>query len=126
MRWASSLAASLLLCASTAASAGRLIIQRCPLAGFTHHAAPALQGQLAEGDRLELVFERANLHDPQAVQIRWQGQLLGYLPRSDNGALARALHQGLSLEARISRLREHPDPRKRIEIEISARPGNGG
>lgn len=44
--------------------------------------------------------------------------MLGYLPRSANGAIARALHAGLALDARIGRLREHPDPRRRIELEI--------
>lgn len=107
------------------ATAARLVIQRSPLAGFTHHAASALWAELREGDALQLEHEPGNSHDAQAVKVLWRGQMLGYLPRTDNGALARALHQGLTLEARISRLREHPDPRRRIEVEISARPAHG-
>lgn len=97
-----------------------LIIQRVALAGFTHHAAGLVWQQLREGDVLTLVRENTNPHDKLAVRVDWQGQALGYLPRTDNGAIARALDDGTPLRIRISRLREHPDPRRRIEVEISA------
>ena len=67
-----------------------LVIQRCPLAGFTHHEAPHLWTSLNEGDALDLALEPGNPHDGQAVRVLWQGQTLGYLPRSLNGAIARA------------------------------------
>lgn len=113
---------SALLCLVTAwpLQAQLLLVQRSPLAGFSHHAAPRLWPQLREGDALQLVLQRDNPHDTQAVQLLWQGERLGYLPRSANGALARALDSGLPLQARIGRLREHPDPRQRIEIEVWA------
>ena len=116
------LLSSLLLFSSLAlAEAPRLIIQRAPLAGFTYHAGPTLWSQLRAGDALTLVREAANPHDNLAVRVDWQGQPLGYLPRTDNGAVARALDAGKPLLARISRLTEHPDPRRRIEVEVSAR-----
>lgn len=113
-----------LLAFSSHADAPRLIIQRAPLAGFSHHAGRALWAQLREGDPLELVREASNPHDALAVRVSWNGQSLGYLPRTDNGAVARALDQGTALQARISRLREHPDPRRRIEVEVSAQLGS--
>lgn len=113
---------SLLLFAGLArAEAPRLIIQRAPLAGFTYHAGPAVWSQLHEGDALTLVREANNPHDSLAVRVDWRDQKLGYLPRTDNGAVARALDRGTPLLVRISRLREHPDPRQRIEVEVSAR-----
>lgn len=101
------------------AESPRLILQRAFLAGFSHHRATALWPQLQPGDGLELVREARNPHDELAVRVDWQGQALGYLPRHDNGAVARALDAGHSLQARIGRLREHPDPRRRIEVEVS-------
>jgi len=111
---------ALLLSPFSWAEAPRLIIQRAPLAGFTHHAGSQVWSQLHEGDPLRLIRETGNPHDPLAVRVDWQEWSLGYLPRTDNGAVARALDQGTPLLARISRLREHPDPRRRIEVEISA------
>ncbi len=49
MRPAKLLAMAMLACASTSLFAGRMIIQRSPLAGFTHHAAAELWPRLAEG-----------------------------------------------------------------------------
>lgn len=117
---ASALLCALLLTGLAQAEGPRLILQRAPLAGFSHHAANQLWAQLKTGDSLTLTHEASNPHDALAVRVDWQGQALGYLPRTDNGAVARALAAGTSLNARISRLREHPDPRRRIEVEVSA------
>ncbi|MDQ7990347.1 MAG: HIRAN domain-containing protein [Candidatus Dactylopiibacterium sp.] len=116
-------AAAALLCAAslaTSAAGPRLVIQQTSLAGFSHHAAPAVWARLAEGDALRLEAETANPHDAQAVRVFWGEHLLGYLPRRDNGAIARALRAGLPLQARVAWRREHPDPRQRIGVEISA------
>lgn len=99
----------------------RIVVQRTALAGFSHHVTPEQWVGMREGDNLELVLERANPYDPQAVQVFWRGQLIGYLPRTENGAVARALDRGMALTAAISKRREHPDPRQRLEIEVSAR-----
>lgn len=114
-----------LLAASVfAQSVPRMIIQRAPLAGFSYHEGPALWGQMHEGDVLSLVREAGNPYDVQAVRVDWSGSgrthVLGYLPRIDNGAIARALDRGVRLQARISRLRESANPRERIEVEVSA------
>lgn len=113
---------SALLCLALAGPlpAQQLLIQRSPLAGFSHHAASRVWPQLRAGDALQMTLQRDNPHDAQAVQLHWQGERLGYLPRHANGALARALASQLPLQARIGRLRDHPDPRQRVEIEVWA------
>lgn len=98
--------------------AGALVVQSFPLAGFSHHAANALWPQLREGDLLTMRVEQDNPHDSQAVSLCWQEQRIGYLPRHLNGAVSRALSTGRPLEARIAKLRWHPDPRRRIEVEV--------
>lgn len=95
-----------------------MVIQRTPLAGFNYHNAPTLWSDLQEGDALALIAEPDNPHDPQAVRVDWQGQTLGYLPRTLNGAVSRSLAEGTRLSGKIKQLRSHPDPRRRIEIEI--------
>lgn len=101
----------------------QIVIQRAALAGFSHHAAPAQWERMRPGDPLRLVREPANPHDSLAIQVYWYDQLIGYLPRTENGAVARALDRGMALEAAIFRLTEHPDPRRRVEIEVRARMG---
>jgi hypothetical protein len=100
-------------------SAGvRLLVQSAPLAGFRYHAPAELFHELRVGDALELVREPDNPHDANAVAVSWRGRKLGYLPRRQNAALAWGLDRGERLQARISRLAPHPNPARRIEIEV--------
>lgn len=99
----------------------RIIVQSSPLAGFRYHDAPAVFAALRPGDPLALVREPHNPHDANAVRVEWQGHTLGYVPRAENAAVAWALDRGEPLQARVSRVREHPNPRMRIELEVFMR-----
>jgi hypothetical protein len=96
----------------------RLLVQSSPLAGFRYYAAAEVWDQLRVGDRLELSREAENPHDANAVAVAWRGHKLGYVPKRDNAALAWGLDRGERLQARISRLAPHPNPARRIEIEV--------
>jgi hypothetical protein len=96
----------------------RLLVQSSPLAGFRYHEAPELFPELRIGDRLDLVRESDNPHDPDAVRVEWRGRRLGYVPRRENSALAWAMDRGEPVTARISTLRAHRNPRLRVEFEV--------
>lgn len=114
-----SLALALWLAAARGESI-RLLIQSSPLAGAQYHALAEVWPQLKVGDRLTLVREPENRHDPRAIRVEWQGRKLGYLPRAENRAASAALDQGERLVARIARLRDDPNPWRRLEIEVLA------
>jgi hypothetical protein len=113
---------ALLACAEALAqepAAGvRLLVQSSPLAGFRYHAAAEVWHELRVGDSLELRREPDNPHDANAVSVCWRGRKLGYLPRRENAAAAWGLDRGHALRARISRLAPHPNPARRIEVEV--------
>ena len=117
-------ALALLACAEALAqdsSAGvRLLVQSSPLAGLRYHDAAQVWHELRVGDALELRREPDNPHDANAVSVSWRGRKLGYLPRRENAAVAWGLDRGQRLGARISRLAPHPNPARRIEIEVHA------
>lgn len=106
------------LISSAVAEGAYLLIQRAPLAGSQYYAVSAQWNALQVGDRLDLVREPANRHDTNAIRVDWRGQPLGYVPRSENGPLARAMDEGDRLLARIVRLNRHPDPWRRVEFEV--------
>ena len=112
------LAALALLAPAAPAQQVRLLVQSSPLAGFNYAAAPALWRELRVGDALALAREPDNAHDSRAVRVEWRGRKLGYVPRAQNAALAWAMDRGERMQARISRLRRHRDPRQRIEFEV--------
>ncbi len=110
------------LCLLVATAAGaqeiRILVQSSPLAGFQYHAGAALWNELRAGDVLTLAREPDNRHDAQAVRVAWRGQQLGYLPRAENRAVATEMDRGARVEARIARLRDHPNPWQRVLVEV--------
>ena len=109
----------LLWCSGCAVAAEiRILVQSSPLAGFQYHAGTSLWAQMREGDALRLVREADNPHDANAVRVEWKGEKLGYLPRRENAAVAAAMDGGERVDARIARLREHPNPWQRLLIEV--------
>ncbi len=134
----------LLLCVAVShnqamAETVRMLIQSAAVAGFRHHQAPTLFDQLRPGDTLILKREPDNPYDRHAIQVLWQGQLLGYVPRRNNQALAWALdqnrqlsdpqlsdqhnaernfHRNFQISARISALHARARPRGRIEFDV--------
>jgi hypothetical protein len=112
------LALAAALCAPSVAAEAFIIVQRSPLAGIRHYEAAQVWRDMNAGDRLELVRERDNPYDPNAVRIEWHGRKLGYLPRGDNTAVARQLDLGAALEARVARLKENRNRSVRLELEV--------
>ncbi len=98
-----------------------MLVQSSPLAGFQFYRAKQVWDEMRVGDPLALVREPDNAHDTHAVRVEWRGQVLGYVPRRDNHAVARHLDRGVKVEARISRLLEHRNPWQRIEFEVFVR-----
>lgn len=96
----------------------RILVQSSPLAGFNYHQAPAVWRGMRVGDALRLEREPDNAHDARAVRVEWRGHKLGYVPRTQNAALAWAMDSGETLNARVSRLQPHRNPRKRVEFEV--------
>jgi len=96
----------------------RILVQSSPLAGFQYHAGAALWEKLRVGDRLDLIREPHNPHDARAIRVEWQGVKLGYLPRAQNEAVAAAMDRGERVEGRIGALTTHPNPWRRVRIEV--------
>jgi hypothetical protein len=103
---------------TAAAQSVRMLVQSSPLAGFRYHEAPRWFGDLRSGDALTLRREPDNPHDANAVRVEWQGRMLGYVPRAQNATLAWAMDRGDPVSGRISRVREHRNPRQRVEFEV--------
>lgn len=104
--------------ATAQAESIRLLIQSSPLAGSQYYAVGEQWLQLRVGDRLDLLREPDNRHDPHAIRVEWRGHKLGYVPRAENRAVAAAMDQGDKLVARIAKLTEHPNPWRRVQFEV--------
>lgn len=95
------------------------VIQESCLAGFAHYMGESVWPLVAEGDPLALIRERDNAFDEQAVAVYWNGLQLGYLPRTENTAIAQMLDRGSELECCViskDELSANPDDRLRFCI----------
>jgi hypothetical protein len=99
----------------------RMLVQSSPLAGFRYYDAKQVWDDMQVGDALTLVREPHNAYDANAVRVEWRDRKLGYVPRSDNRAVAFHMDRGGMVEARISKLQQHRNPRQRIEFEVIVR-----
>ena len=99
----------------------RMLVQSSPLAGFRYYEAKQVWDDMRVGDALTLVREPHNAYDGNAVRVEWRTHKLGYVPRTDNRAVAHHMDRGGQVEARISKLQPHRNPRQRIEFEVLVR-----
>lgn len=97
-----------------------ILVQVSLTSGLAHHEAKAVWDQMKVGDALTLVRETDNAHDTNAVRVDWNNHTLGYVPRTDNAALARQLDRGNRLAARITKLTLYRNHRKKLEFEVFA------
>ncbi len=100
-------------------SQASLLIQSSPLAGSQYHALPDVVSQIRVGDLLTLKREADNPYDKNAIQVLWQEYLLGYVPRRENKAVARAMDRHEPLIARVVALQPDESPWRRLRFEIS-------
>ena len=64
----------------------------CYIAGFTYWNGLDVFDELKIGTKLKL--EPTNGHDPNAVKIRYNDTMLGYIPRGDNEEISKFLQLG--------------------------------
>ena len=94
------------------------LIQHTPLAGSQYYALTARWQSMQVGDPLLFIREPQNHHDPLAIRVEWQGEKIGYLPRTENDVLAHAMDRGVQFIGKIVNVQNHPDPWQRLQIAV--------
>ncbi|MBF0471133.1 MAG: HIRAN domain-containing protein [Gammaproteobacteria bacterium] len=86
-----------------------LLLNRFSIAGFIYYDGPLLKDEqlLSLGTALKLRANPRNPFDRFAVEIYFQEQLIGHVPRSDNRHIHRMLAQGIQLKCKV--IAPHPD-----------------
>jgi len=98
--------------------AAEIVVQVSLTAGLRYHDARAVWDQMKEGESLVLVREPDNPHDMNAVRVDWKGRPLGYIPRTENAAVARQMDRGSKLQARITKLTRYRNNHRKLEFEV--------
>lgn len=92
------------------------------LAAFAYYDGLTVIDELTLGQKVELVAEPDNPHDPDAVAIYYQGKKIGYVPEAKNALLSTFLYFGHGdiFEARIQamNLQQHPERQFRVVVYV--------
>lgn len=96
----------------------KIYLQNSRLAGFRYYDGRKLWPQIRVGDPLLLVREADNPYDANAVRVEWQSRKIGYVPRTDNPALARFMDHGQPVEARVTSLSKGKRRGRQVAFDI--------
>lgn len=95
-----------------------LLLLETTLAGFQFYEGESLFPQLQTGDQLTLKRTPQNRYDENAIEVYWNEQQLGHIPRKANVALAQMMDRGEHLTATISTLQQAHNPWQRIGAAV--------
>lgn len=95
-----------------------MVVRNSPLAGFRYNDGRRVWDEMRVGDALGVIREPENAFDASAIRLEWQGHKIGYVPRSENSALARVLDSGTAIEARIIELAKRRNGRHLVSYDI--------
>lgn len=111
--------------------AKKIYFMDCNLAGRQYHDADEVWDKLKVGTVLQLVRDKDNKYDHNAVAVVFNDEetheehCIGYIPKSENKDLAAFLEMGWTdiFECRINQIRNevHPDHQISMTIKIKKR-----
>lgn len=95
----------------------------CHVAGFKYWDGIDVFNQLRIGDEVQLVREKDNAHDAEAIAVYWKESKLGYIPSNQNTDLSKFLDMGYEdiFKILISRINPEKAPYLPISIVIKIR-----
>ncbi|MBQ3106849.1 MAG: HIRAN domain-containing protein, partial [Eggerthellaceae bacterium] len=93
------------------------------VAGFRCYDGALVLGRLQAGAAVDLVPEFDNPYDRDAIEIRYEGVKLGYVPASKNASMALMAFYGHAdvFEARILQVDSEADPWEQVRVGIYVR-----
>jgi hypothetical protein len=74
------------------------------IAGFQFYEGERLFNHIKINDTVRLHRVPENQYDKRAVEVYWQGNMLGHIPKAENMSLYQMLDNGIPLDAKVSRL----------------------
>lgn len=113
-----SLAASGAVLAQPIKQQTQLEVLNTHINGMYYYDIESVAHQLALGQRVLLKPEPNNQHDPNAIEVYWQNNKLGYIPKVSNRSLFNMLMQKQKISAYISELNINQLPYAGLEIKV--------
>ncbi len=89
------------------------------VAGFTYYEGAFVFNELKIGTKIDLIYEEGNVHDDFAVELRYKGKKLGYIPREQNKEIAIILKAGHEIfDAVVQQISKDTHPEKQVRVGV--------
>lgn len=90
------------------------------IAGFQHYDGALVLSRLAPGCEIDLVTERDNPYDADAVALCYEGVKLGYIPRDKNSLVSLMLFYGheSAFSCRVMQVSPESDPWEQVRVGL--------
>lgn len=88
------------------------------IAGYVFYDGKTIENQIRGNEIVHLQQEKSNKHDLYAVEIYWNQQKLGYIPRQYNEIIFNILETNINLFGRIKNKNSNLPTWERMSIEI--------
>ena len=98
------------------------------VAGFSYYQGAFLFNDMAIGSRIEIVDDVENKIDDHAVELRFKGKKIGYIPKNNNREISRIIRSGYDIfDAVIQQLspEEHPEHQVKVAVFVVAKSSSG-
>ena len=95
-------------------------VSTCHIAGFQHYDGALMLDRLRAGAARDMVPQPDNPHDPDAIELRFEGTKLGYVPAVENGLMAVMAFYGHAdvFEARVIQVDPEADPWHQVRVGV--------
>jgi len=111
----------------------RIFFKSVHVAGFSYYDGSFLLQEMSVGSPIELMLDEDNKFDEYAVEFRFKGRKIGYVPREENQEIAKILRAGYDIfEGVVQQISpdHHPEQQVRVGIFVKVkkarRPSAGG
>lgn len=111
-------AAPVVAMASVARQGRELNILQTRIAGFAHYKGHQCLPQMQVGQEITLRREPTNRHDLRAIEVYWQGNKIGYVPKMSNAALSQLMDQRERITARLTEIYERSWEPLGFEVKV--------
>ena len=102
--------------AALRAEASRMVSS---VTGIRYKNRAALLTEVTNGDVVTLVRDYTNQYDPNSIEVRCGGEVLGYMPRTEARLLAPRLDAGATTTARVLVVdRNQSEPQLKVEVSV--------
>lgn len=101
----------------------KVFLKSFHIAGFSYHQGASVFNELSIGTKLEIASDSKNIHDDSAVELRYKGKKIGYVPAEKNEEISAILKAGYKIfECVIQQLSPEKHPEQQVRVGVFVTP----